>query len=98
MRHQPNVFDIPLAGISAVGASLEKPSALFPNGPVTIRRSGQNVPGRFLCPTAAEQLMSLIYNELRTLAAALQGLSSRTAKRNWAYARAWLGRELATNT
>jgi RNA polymerase sigma factor (TIGR02999 family) len=28
-------------------------------------------------------------------AAALQGVSSRTAKRNWAYARAWLGRELA---
>src|SRR3954471_16639049 len=30
-------------------------------------------------------------------AAALQGVSSRTAKRNWAYARAWLGRELAAN-
>jgi DNA-directed RNA polymerase specialized sigma24 family protein len=29
-------------------------------------------------------------------AAALQGISTRTAKRNWAYARAWLGRELAT--
>jgi RNA polymerase sigma factor (TIGR02999 family) len=29
-------------------------------------------------------------------AAALQGVSSRTAKRNWAYARAWLGRELAS--
>ncbi len=28
-------------------------------------------------------------------AAALQGVSSRTARRNWAYARAWLGRELA---
>src|SRR4051812_33603356 len=28
-------------------------------------------------------------------AAALRGVSSRTAKRNWAYARAWLGRELA---
>ena len=28
-------------------------------------------------------------------AAALLGVSSRTAKRNWAYARAWLGRELA---
>jgi RNA polymerase sigma factor (TIGR02999 family) len=28
-------------------------------------------------------------------AAAVQGVSSRTAKRNWAYARAWLGRELA---
>ena len=30
--------------------------------------------------------------------AALQGVSSRTAKRNWAYARAWLGRELAANS
>ena len=30
-------------------------------------------------------------------AAAIQGISSRTAKRNWAYARAWLGRELAAN-
>jgi RNA polymerase sigma factor (TIGR02999 family) len=29
-------------------------------------------------------------------AAALQGVSTQTAKRNWAYARAWLGRELAT--
>src|SRR5262245_29300891 len=28
-------------------------------------------------------------------AAAVQGISPRTAKRNWAYARAWLGRELA---
>ena len=27
-------------------------------------------------------------------AAALLGLSERTAKRNWAYARAWLAREL----
>jgi len=27
--------------------------------------------------------------------AAVQGLSPRTVKRNWAYARAWLGRELA---
>jgi RNA polymerase sigma factor (TIGR02999 family) len=27
--------------------------------------------------------------------AALQGISPRTVKRNWAYARAWLGRELA---
>jgi len=27
--------------------------------------------------------------------AKLQGVSSRTAKRSWAYARAWLGRELA---
>jgi RNA polymerase sigma factor (TIGR02999 family) len=27
--------------------------------------------------------------------AALQGVSARTVKRNWAYARAWLGRELA---
>src|SRR5262245_16323580 len=26
--------------------------------------------------------------------AALQGISARTVKRNWAYARAWLGREL----
>ena len=31
-------------------------------------------------------------------AAALQGVSSRTAKRNWAYARAWLGRELDANS
>jgi RNA polymerase sigma factor (TIGR02999 family) len=30
-------------------------------------------------------------------AATLQGISSRTAKRNWAYARAWLGRELTDN-
>jgi len=30
--------------------------------------------------------------------AALLGVSSRTAKRNWAYARAWLGRELAAKT
>lgn len=30
-------------------------------------------------------------------AAALLGVSVRTAKRNWAYARAWLGRELAAN-
>src|SRR5262245_49746724 len=28
-------------------------------------------------------------------AAEVQGISTRTAKRNWAYARAWLGRELA---
>jgi RNA polymerase sigma factor (TIGR02999 family) len=27
--------------------------------------------------------------------AAVQGVSARTVKRNWAYARAWLGRELA---
>ena len=27
--------------------------------------------------------------------AAAQGTSPRTVKRNWAYARAWLGRELA---
>ena len=25
----------------------------------------------------------------------VQGISARTVKRNWAYARAWLGRELA---
>jgi len=31
-------------------------------------------------------------------AAALQGVSVRTAKRNWAYARAWLGRELTAKT
>jgi RNA polymerase sigma factor (TIGR02999 family) len=30
-------------------------------------------------------------------AAALQGISARTAKRNWAYARAWLGRALAVS-
>src|SRR3954452_21380723 len=30
--------------------------------------------------------------------AALQGVSPRTAKRNWAYARAWLGRELDANS
>ena len=28
-------------------------------------------------------------------AAQVQGVSTRTAKRNWAYARAWLGRQLA---
>jgi RNA polymerase sigma factor (sigma-70 family) len=27
--------------------------------------------------------------------AEMQGISERTVKRNWAYARAWLGRELA---
>jgi DNA-directed RNA polymerase specialized sigma24 family protein len=27
--------------------------------------------------------------------AQFQGISPRTVKRNWAYARAWLGRELA---
>ena len=27
--------------------------------------------------------------------AEVQGISPRTVKRNWAYARAWLGRELA---
>ena len=27
--------------------------------------------------------------------AQLQGVSARTVKRNWAYARAWLGRQLA---
>jgi DNA-directed RNA polymerase specialized sigma24 family protein len=27
--------------------------------------------------------------------AELQGVSARTVKRNWAYARAWLGRQLA---
>jgi RNA polymerase sigma factor (TIGR02999 family) len=30
-------------------------------------------------------------------AAAIQGISTRTAKRNWAYARAWLGWELAAS-
>jgi RNA polymerase sigma factor (TIGR02999 family) len=29
--------------------------------------------------------------------AEVQGISARTVKRNWAYARAWLGRELAAN-
>jgi DNA-directed RNA polymerase specialized sigma24 family protein len=29
--------------------------------------------------------------------AEIQQVSSRTVKRNWAYARAWLGRELAKN-
>jgi DNA-directed RNA polymerase specialized sigma24 family protein len=29
--------------------------------------------------------------------AAAMGISPRTAKRNWAYARAWLGRELGSD-
>ena len=38
---------------------------------------------RFLTPSPVEEV------------AQVQGVSPRTVKRNWAYARAWLGRALA---
>ena len=40
-------------------------------------------------PRAAEQLLPLVYDELRKLAAAL-GLPQWSADRLWAFARAWL--------
>ena len=47
-------------------------------------------------PPAAELVKLRVFAGMTVEeAAALQGVSSRTAKRNWAYARAWLGRELA---
>jgi RNA polymerase sigma factor (TIGR02999 family) len=50
-------------------------------------------------PQAAELVKLRVFAGMTVEeAAALQGVSSRTAKRNWAYARAWLGRELAANT
>ena len=50
-------------------------------------------------PPAAELVKLRVFAGMTVEeAAALQGVSSRTAKRNWAYARAWLGRELAANT
>lgn len=48
-------------------------------------------------PPAAELVKLRVFAGMTVEeAAALQGISTRTAKRNWAYARAWLGRELAT--
>ena len=50
-------------------------------------------------PQAAELVKLRVYAGMTVEeAAALQGVSSRTAKRNWAYARAWLGRELAAKS
>jgi RNA polymerase sigma factor (TIGR02999 family) len=47
-------------------------------------------------PQAAELVKLRVFAGMTVEeAAAVQGVSSRTAKRNWAYARAWLGRELA---
>src|SRR3954463_7233472 len=46
-------------------------------------------------PQAAELVKLRVFAGMTVdEAAALQGVSPRTAKRNWAYARAWLGREL----
>lgn len=46
-------------------------------------------------PQAAELVKLRVFAGLKVEeAAAVQGVSSRTAKRDWAYARAWLGREL----
>ena len=57
-------------------------------------------------PLAAEQLLPLVYDELRKLAArhagneaaAALGVVRRTADRDWAFARAWLFRRLAENS
>lgn len=47
-------------------------------------------------PQAAEMVKLRVFAGLNVEeAAAVQGVSTRTAKRNWAYARAWLGRALA---
>ena len=47
-------------------------------------------------PPAAELVKLRVFAGMTVdEAASLQGISPRTAKRNWAYARAWLGRELA---
>ena len=60
-------------------------------------------------PQAAEQLLPLVYGELRKLAAqklaqekpgqtlqatALLGISQSTAEADWTYAKAWLQREI----
>jgi RNA polymerase sigma factor (TIGR02999 family) len=46
-------------------------------------------------PQAAELVKLRVFAGMTVEeAAALQGVSTRTAKRNWAYARAWLGREV----
>jgi RNA polymerase sigma factor (TIGR02999 family) len=50
-------------------------------------------------PQAAEVVKLRVFAGMTVEeAAALQGVSPRTAKRNWAYARAWLGREMAANS
>lgn len=50
-------------------------------------------------PQAAELVKLRVFAGMTVEeAAALQGVSSRTAKRNWAYARAWLGRDLVANS
>jgi RNA polymerase sigma factor (sigma-70 family) len=47
-------------------------------------------------PQAADMVKLRIFAGLSVEeAAAVQGISTRTAKRDWAYARAWLGRALA---
>jgi RNA polymerase sigma factor (TIGR02999 family) len=47
-------------------------------------------------PSAAEIVKLRVFAGMTVdEAAAIQGVSTRTAKRNWAYARAWLGRDLA---
>lgn len=47
-------------------------------------------------PAGAELVQLRVFAGLTVEdAATVQGISTRTAKRNWAYARAWLGRELA---
>lgn len=49
-------------------------------------------------PQAAELVKLRVFAGMSVAeAAVIQGVSTRTAKRNWAYARAWLGRELAAN-
>ena len=49
-----------------------------------------------LDPQAADLVKLRVFGGMTVEeSAAVQGVSSRTAKRNWAYARAWLGRELA---
>ena len=44
-------------------------------------------------PSAAEQLLPLVYEELRKLAVEALGLPQRTAERKWTDARTWLHRE-----
>ncbi len=49
-------------------------------------------------PQAAELVKLRVFAGMSVEEVAqLQGTSPRTVKRNWAYARAWLGRELASN-
>ncbi|MEX0585453.1 MAG: ECF-type sigma factor [Pirellulales bacterium] len=51
---------------------------------------------RLVDPKAAELVILRVFTGLNVdEAAKIQGISTRTAKRNWAYARAWLGRKLA---